>query len=89
MKITQNTLERDFTISFKGKTYFVNYLNSDGHILGLLNRDNWVVLEDGEEINIYEFKSDSKKQRADICKNRKLVRKLINFCSKNFDSYKG
>jgi len=88
MKLTQSILERNFTVQHKGKTYHVNYLNSDGQILGLINRDYWeIVDEDGEELNIYIFKNTTKKEMKQIDKNVKLMNKLITFCIKHFNNY--
>lgn len=88
MKLVQSTLERNFTVKHKRKYYYVNYLNSDGQILGLLNRYHWEVTdEEWEEINIYEFKDTSKKEREQIRKNRKLMEELIKFCIKHFNNY--
>ncbi len=85
MKLTQSTLQRNFTIKLKDKTYYVNYLNSDGQTIGLINRDNWEVRdEEGEEINTYVFKNTNE---IEINKNLKLVNKLINFCVKHFEDY--
>ena len=85
MKLQQSILNRTFIVNHKGKDYCVDYLNSDGHTLGLLNRDIWEVTEDGESVNVYAFKGDNKEE---IKKNLILVRKLINFCVKHFDDYK-
>lgn len=59
-------------VNHKGKDYCVDYLNSDGHTLGLLNRDILEVTEDREEVNIYTFKGDNKEE---IKKN--LIENLI------------
>ena len=49
MEIEQTTLQKTFTIKLKDKTYFVDYLNSDGQILGLINRDNKKEKEQAEK----------------------------------------
>ena len=71
MKITQNTLNRCFTLSHKHKTYYIDYLISDGQILGLSNRDYWEILD--EEWNEIE--------------DNKLKIKLIKFCIRHFNDY--
>jgi hypothetical protein len=72
MKITKNTLNRCFTIEHKGKEYYIDYLNSDGQILGLSNRDYWEIMDaDWEEIE-----------------DERLKQNLISFCIKHFDDYK-
>ena len=65
MKLVGNTLQKSFLIEHQGKKYFVNYLSSDYPNPNLLNRDNWEILdEDGEELNIYFFKSISKEEKS-------------------------
>jgi len=88
VKLQQSILNRTFIVNHKGKDYCVDYLNSDKHTLGLLNRDYWKITdEDGEEVNIYLFKDETKKQKEQVKKNIILVRKLINFCIKHFEDY--
>ncbi|MBS3077365.1 hypothetical protein J4233_03770 [Candidatus Pacearchaeota archaeon] len=88
MEIEQTTLQKTFTIKLKDKTYFVDYLNSDGQILGLINRDNWEIYdENSEELQIYTFKSSSKKEKEQAEKNLELADKLISFCIKHFEDY--
>lgn len=88
MKLEQSTLQRTFLVEYKGESYCINYLNSDGQVLGLINRDNWEIFyENGEEINIYTFQSDTKKQKEQIKQNRRLVRNLIGFCIRHFKDY--
>jgi len=85
----QSTLQKFFTVKHQGKIYYVDYLNSSGQILGLLNRDYWEVLdEELEELNIYVYSDTTKKELKQIEKNTKLYRKLIKFCIRHFDDYK-
>ena len=75
MKLENSVLQKSFTVKHKGKTYYVDYLNSDGQILGLSNGDYWEVLdEELDEIDVYE--------------NRKLIKQLIKFCIRHFNDYK-
>jgi len=84
MHLTQSTLERTFTVKHRGKTYYVSYLNSDGPILGLLNRHHWEILdEELEELNIYVFKDTTKQELKQIDRNVELANKLIEFCVKH------
>ena len=86
--MTQTVLEKNFTVEHKGRTYNVNFLDSDGQVLGLLNRDIWDIYdEEGEELNIYVFKDTTKKELKQIEKNLRLHYKLINFCTKHFNDY--
>ena len=86
MNLTQSTLQRSFTVKHKGKTYYVDYLNSDGQILGLLNRDYWGVLDqDLEELPTYKFTKDKAIPNK---KESELKIRLIKFCIKHFNDYK-
>lgn len=88
MKLTQTAVQKFFTVTNRGKTYYIDYINSDDVIL-LGNRDYWQVLdEELEELNIYVFKDTTKKEKEQIKKNSKLYLKLINFCIKHFDDYR-
>ncbi len=88
MKLTQSTIQKYFTVEYKGKIYYVDYINSDNQIL-LGNRDYWEVLdEEIEELNIYVFKDTTKKELKQIDKNVKLTNKLVKFCIKHFEDYK-
>ncbi|MBI2545924.1 hypothetical protein HYV81_01980 [Candidatus Woesearchaeota archaeon] len=89
MKLLQTVLSKGFSVEYEGKTYYINYTNSDGQTLALANRDYWKVLdEELEELCIYEFSDDTKEEREQLRKNRKLVLKLIKFCIKHFEDYK-
>jgi len=49
----------------------------------------WDYDENHKEMEIYYFKGVSKKKKIQIEKNRKIVEKLIDFCVKHFDDFKG
>jgi hypothetical protein len=84
MKLVQTVVEKDFFVEHGGKLYYVNYLASDGHSLGLLNRDEWeITCEDHESLGIYEFSEINKKEKAEVRKNQILADKLIDFCIKH------
>ena len=86
MRLLKSTLERNFTVKHNGETYYISYLNSNGQILGLLNRDYWEVLdEEFEEINI--FQNMTKKEEEQLEKIAKLRSKLIKFCINHFNDY--
>lgn len=88
IKALQSTLERNFTVEYKGKTYHVSYLNSDGQVLSLLNRDNWEVLDEYfEELPVCQLKDDAKKEKQNIKTNINLSKKLISFCINHFNDY--
>ena len=88
MKLTQSTIQKYFTVTHKGKTYYVDYANSDGQTLLLSNRNYWEILdEELEELDIYIHNDTTKKELKQIDKNTKLYRKLIKFCIKHFNDY--
>lgn len=88
MKIEQTTIQKTFTIRYKNKTYYVDYINSDGQTLSLLNRNNWEVFtDDHESLDLYLFKNSSKKDKLKANKDLILANKLIGFCIKHFNDY--
>ena len=89
MKLEQTTIQKTFEVKYKNKNYHVNYINSDGQTLAILNRDNWeIFIEDHELLDIYLFKGDDKVKRLKADKNLFLADKLIEFCIKHFNDYK-
>ncbi len=89
MKIEQTTIQKTFTVSYRNKTYYIDYVNSDGQTLALLNRNNWEIYrEDHELLEIYLFKCDSEKEKLMAKKNVELANKLIELCIKHFNDYK-
>ncbi|MBU4308441.1 MAG: hypothetical protein KJ566_01450 [Nanoarchaeota archaeon] len=88
MKIEQSTIQKTFVVEHKGRIYNIDYLNSDGQILGLINRNNWEVFdENSEELKIYLFQEETKREKENVKKNKKLFIKLIKFCIKHFEYY--
>ena len=89
IELIQTTIAKYFTVQYKGKTYYIDYVNSDGQTLLLSNRDYWEILdEELEELCVSEFQNDTKKEKEQIKKNIKLANKLISFCIKHFSDYK-
>ena len=90
MHCETNQISRNWTILHEGRRFYVNYTESDGQTLGLLNRDNWEVLEDTddstEELNVYVFKEDTPEQREKAQENALLKDKVIRFCIENWDN---
>jgi len=90
MQLEANQISRDWTILHDDRKFYVNYTDSDGHTLALMNRDNWEILEetdDGpEELNVYVFKDDTPKEREIAAKNALLKEKLVEFCIENWDN---
>jgi hypothetical protein len=90
MQLEANQISRDWTILHGGRKFYVNYTESDGQTLALLNPDNGEVLEetdDGpEELNVYVFKDDTPKGREIAAKNALLKEKLVKFCIENWDN---
>jgi hypothetical protein len=78
MQLERNQISRDWTVQHEGRTFYVNYTQSDGPTLALMNRDHWEVLErtpDGpEELGIYGLAGDSKEERARVQENFELMK---------------
>jgi len=81
-------LEKNFTVKYNKKIYYIDFIASDRQILGLINRDTWEVLdEEFEEICVCEFQNSTKKEKQQIKNNRELANRLIDFCIKHFNDY--
>ena len=89
IKLIQTVLIKHFTVEYKGKTYYVEYANSDGIPGYLFNRSDWEILdEELEELCVCEFQNDTKEEKEQTKNNIKLANKLITFCIKHFNDYK-
>ena len=90
MQLKMNQISRDWTIVHDGRTFHVNYTESDGQTMALCNRDNWEVWEQtdegAEELDIYVFKGDSKEKQIKAENNFKIMEKLISFCIENWEN---
>ena len=90
MQLEANQISRDWTILHDGRKFYVNYTESDGQTLALMNRDNWEVLEESddgpEELMAYVFKDDTPKEREIAAKNALLKEKLIKFSIENWEN---
>ena len=90
MQLEANQISRDWTILHHGRKFYVNYTESDGHTLALMNRDNWEVVEetddDTEELNVYVFKDSKPKERQIAAENALLKERLVKFCIENWDN---
>ena len=88
MQLETNQISRDWTVLYDGRRFYVNYTDSDGQTLALLNRDNWEVSEevDGviEELNMYIFNNDTPEQRKAKEENALLKDELVKFCLENW-----
>jgi len=90
MQVQTNQISRDWTILHEGRTFYVNYTQSDGQTLAICNRDNWEIWEETpegtEELDIYSFSGDNEQERAKARENFKLMKRLIGFCIEQWDS---
>ena len=88
MKIVQNTIARDWTVLHDGRRFCVNFTESDGQRLALVNRDNWQICEeteDGtEELDV--CKDDGPEERKRVEENARLAEKLVAFCMDHWDN---
>ncbi len=90
MQMETNQISRDWTILHNGRKFYVNYTDSDGQTLALLNRNNWEVLEETdegtEELDMYSFSTDTLQRKKAVEENIRLAEELIKFCVKNWDN---
>ena len=90
MQLETNIISRDWTVIYKGRTFYVNYTEADCQTLALCNRGNWEVwqeTDDGtEELNEYSFSDDTPGQRKQAEQNARLKEKLVKFCIDNWDN---
>ena len=90
MKIEQNTLSRDWTITHNGRTFFVNLTESDGQTLRLCNRDNWQIIEQTDhttkELHPYTLRNSSQKEQKQADANATLIDQLIAHCIRNWQN---
>jgi len=90
MQLEANQISRDWTILHKGRKFYVNYTDSDGQSLALLNRDNWEIWEEtddgAEELDVYSFGADTPQRKKTVEENIRLADELIKFCIKNWDN---
>jgi hypothetical protein len=90
MKLEANQISRDWTVLHDGRTFYVNYTESDTQTLALCNRDNWEVWEetdDGpEELNVYGFADNGSEGQREANANFRIMKKLIRFCIENWDN---
>jgi hypothetical protein len=89
MQLERNQISRDWTVQHEGRTFYVNYTQSDGQTMALMNRDHWEVLEETREgpgeLDIYGSSGDSEEDRAKAQENFELMKRLIRFCIANWD----
>ena len=90
MQLEANQISRDWTVLHEGRMFYVNYTQSDGQTLALMNRDNWEILEatdDGtEELDVYGFADGTTEEREKVVENFELMKKLIRFCIEHWDN---
>ena len=88
MKTEQNTLSRDWIIRHEGRTFYVNFTESDGQTLTLFNRDNWDITEETDEeaieLNGYIFSSMTEQERLKAQDEALLIKKIISYCVENW-----
>ena len=90
MQIERNQISRDWTVGHDGRTFLVNYTESDTQTLALCNRDNWEIWEETEEgteeLNSCVFSNDIPEQKERAAQNALLIERLIKFCMENWDN---
>ena len=90
MEIQQNSISRDWTVVHEGRLFHVNFTESDGQTLALLNRENWEIAEkteDGtEEFSACEFNDSSPTERKQAEKRVRIIDELVAFCIENWEN---
>lgn len=90
MEIEQNTLSRDWIVKHDGRTFYVNFIESDGQTLALMNRDNWEITErtnDGDvELSGILFSSMTKEERQKAAQEAAMMKAIITYCIANWDN---
>ena len=90
MKIEQNTLSRDWILTYKGRRFYVNFTESDSQTLLLMNRDNWEITErtdDGDfELNGLVFSSMTVQERQNAAQESAMIKAIITYCIDNWDN---
>ena len=66
MEIQQNTISRDWTVVHRGKTYFVNFMYSDGQILGPCNRGHLEIKDEAGDDAMYEVDRKARLSEAEV-----------------------
>ena len=80
MEIIQNTITRNWSVEYKGKTYYVDLTYSDGQTLALLNRNYWEIIDENHE-DVCHVLGGEKPKLSD-----EEVNEIIDFCMDNFFS---
>jgi len=90
MKVEQNSIARDWTVLHEGRRFHVNFTESDGQTLALLNRENWEIAEkteDGmEEFSACAFNDSSPAERRQAEERVRIIDELVAFCIDNWEN---
>ena len=83
MKLVGQAINKTFLIKYEEKTYCINYFYSDYGALEEINRNTWEITdEDGEMLQIFLFRNESKETIEKVKRNQEVYDKLIDFCEK-------
>ena len=90
MEVQQNSIARDWTVVHEGWRFHVNFMESDGQTLALLNRENWEIAEkteDGmEEFSVCAFNDSSPVERKQAEETARIIDELVAFCIENWEN---
>ena len=68
----------------------MNFTESDGQTLVMMNRDSWEITEETDdgtvELNGYVFSSMTEQERQKAADDVKLVKAIITYCIENWDN---
>ena len=84
MRLEQNTISRDWTVTHEGRRFFVDFACRDAPIPGVYDREKWRVREETDE-GIEEFgacvsNGSSPEEWAKAQEHAGMIEKLIEFC---------
>jgi hypothetical protein len=90
MRIEQNTISRDWTVLHNGRTFYVNFTQSDGQTLALCNRANWEIAEETDEgvgeANACELRNSRRREKRRAKQDAAITDSLIDFCIAKWDN---
>ena len=84
MRLEQNTISRDWTVTHEGRRFFVDFACRDAPIPGVYDREKWRIREETDE-GIEEFgacvsNDSSPEEQAKAEERAGMIEKLIEFC---------
>ena len=90
MKVLQDTISRDWQVEHRGRNFLVNFTESDGQTLALVNRDNWEITEETDdgprEMTGVVLSGATKEEIRQAEDDLRIMTQLIRFCVEEWDN---